>query len=181
MAITNAVSKLEYPVLSKYWVYKYLTNLCVHTLQSASESESLSFSVCIFGSVLTFLWSECTQAWIEAQLCRCLCYFFFFIFCFCFAFTIYFYLSILGFIYLALGSYNRFLFGLHFCVCFLIDGFAFCCYCAPSCHKYWLIYSFTFSGMKEEQQHHQEGQLSQLAAAKQLHCAIAHNMLLLWH
>lgn len=44
MAITNAVSKLEYPVLSKYWVYKYLTNLCVHTPQSASESDSESLS-----------------------------------------------------------------------------------------------------------------------------------------
>lgn len=32
-------------MLSKYWVYKYLTNLCVHTLQSASDSESLSFSL----------------------------------------------------------------------------------------------------------------------------------------
>lgn len=118
MAITNAVSKLEYPVLSKYWVYKYLTNLhvwvCTHSLSLSlslqSVSLSLSLSVCIIGSVLTFLWSECTQAWIEAQLCRCL---FFFFCCFvCFVFTIYFYLSILGFIYLALGSYNRFLFGL---------------------------------------------------------------------
>lgn len=45
MAITNAVSKLEYPVLSKYWVYKYLTNLGVHTLQSASDSETLSLSL----------------------------------------------------------------------------------------------------------------------------------------
>lgn len=126
------MSKLEYPVLSKYWVYKYLTNLsvCVYIFSSQSLQSSLSLSLRFVS--LGASWPFCGQSAHkhESRHSSVAVSLLLSIFL---AFSIYFYLSISGFIYSALGSYNRFLFGLlnlcsllHFCFLFLFSLFCFC-------------------------------------------------------